>query len=105
MATTRPLEFGYHPPAGDRDLETIRPREFVADLHRVLDIAARGFTSFWVSDHLMFGAKYRLECWSQLLWIAARYPSVDVGTIVLANSFRHPALVAKMAATLQTLSG
>jgi alkanesulfonate monooxygenase SsuD/methylene tetrahydromethanopterin reductase-like flavin-dependent oxidoreductase (luciferase family) len=105
MAASRRIEFGYHPPAGDRGLELIRPDHFVDDLHRALDIATQGFTSVWVSDHLMFGAKYRLECWTQLLWIAARYPSVDVGTIVLANSFRHPALMAKMAATLQMLSG
>ena len=105
MAPSRLLEFGYHPPPGDRDLEQIRPRDFVADLERALDVAAAAFPSVWVSDHLMFGDKYRLECWTLLLWIAARYPSIDVGSIVLANSFRHPALVAKMAATLQTLSG
>jgi alkanesulfonate monooxygenase SsuD/methylene tetrahydromethanopterin reductase-like flavin-dependent oxidoreductase (luciferase family) len=52
----------------------------------------------------MFGAKYRHECWTQLVWLAARYPQLQVGTIVLANSFRNPALLAKMAATLQTLS-
>jgi alkanesulfonate monooxygenase SsuD/methylene tetrahydromethanopterin reductase-like flavin-dependent oxidoreductase (luciferase family) len=105
MAASKSLEFGYHPPAGDRGLESIHPDTFAGDLHRALDIAAQAFSSVWVSDHLQFGAKYRLECWTQLLWIAARYPSVNVGTIVLANSFRHPALLAKMAATLQTLSG
>ena len=61
MATTKSLAFGYNPPTGDRGLETIHPATFVADLHRALDIAARGFSSFWVSDHLQFGAKYRLE--------------------------------------------
>jgi alkanesulfonate monooxygenase SsuD/methylene tetrahydromethanopterin reductase-like flavin-dependent oxidoreductase (luciferase family) len=105
LAATRSLEFGYCPPSGDRGLETVRPGTFVQDLQRVIDIAAPAFSSIWVPDHLMFGSKYRLECWTQMVWIAARYPSVDVGAIVLANSFRHPALVAKMAATLQAFSG
>ncbi len=102
--TTTTIGFGYQPPAGDRGIEPIRPATFVADLHHVIDAAAQGMTSVWVPDHLMFGAKYRHECWTQLVWVAARYPTLNVGTIVLANSFRNPALLAKMAATLQTLS-
>ncbi len=105
MLAPSQLEFGYNPPTGDRGFETIRPATFVADLHRALDVATQALPSVWISDHLMFAEKYRLECWSQLLWIAARYPDVLLGTIVLANSFRPPALLAKMAATLQTLSG
>jgi alkanesulfonate monooxygenase SsuD/methylene tetrahydromethanopterin reductase-like flavin-dependent oxidoreductase (luciferase family) len=105
MPATPRLEFGYCPPSGERGAELIRPREFVADLHAVLDVAAQGFGSFWISDHLMFGPKYRLEGWTQLAWLAARYPAVRLGHMVLANSFRSPALLAKMAATLQVLSG
>ena len=104
MTNTPSIEFGYCPPAGDRGLETVQPATFVADLQGVLDVAADGFTSFWIPDHLQFSTKYRLECWSVLTWIAARYPQTKVGTIVLANSFRQPALLAKMAATVQTLS-
>jgi alkanesulfonate monooxygenase SsuD/methylene tetrahydromethanopterin reductase-like flavin-dependent oxidoreductase (luciferase family) len=99
------MTFGYCPPSGERGVETIRPGSFVADLHGVLDVAAHHFSSLWIADHLQFGAKYRLECWSLLTWLAARYPEPQLGTIVLANSFRQPALMAKMAATLQTLSG
>ena len=90
MPTPTQLEFGYNPPTGDRGFETIRPATFVADLHHALDVATQGLPSVWISDHLMFAEKYRLECWSQLLWIAARYPDVLLGTIVLANSFRPP---------------
>jgi alkanesulfonate monooxygenase SsuD/methylene tetrahydromethanopterin reductase-like flavin-dependent oxidoreductase (luciferase family) len=99
------MEFGYCPPSGERGAETIRPGEFIADLHRVLDVAVQGFSSLWVSDHLQFGQKYRLEGWTQLTWLAARYPDVRLGHMVLANSFRNPALIAKMSATLQALSG
>src|SRR5215207_8601903 len=41
------------------------------------------------------------ECWSSLTHWAGAFPSYRFGTIVLANSFRSPALLAKMAATTQ----
>jgi len=59
----------------------------------------------WVSDHVMEGDRYRLEPWTQLSWIAARFPGVRLGHNVLSNSYRHPPLMAKMAASLQELSG
>src|SRR5262249_10867112 len=90
---------------GDRGLERVDPATFTRDLERALDLASRHFDSFWVSDHLQIGAKYRLECWTQLTWIAARYPKQLLGTVVMANSSRHPPLMAKMAASLQTFSG
>ena len=49
--------------------------------------------------------RFRLECWTELTWLAARFPGPLLGTIVMANSYRHPALLAKMAASLQYLSG
>ncbi len=42
--------------------------------------------------------------WTELTWIAARYPGPLLGTIVLSNSYRHPPLMAKMAASLQAFS-
>jgi alkanesulfonate monooxygenase SsuD/methylene tetrahydromethanopterin reductase-like flavin-dependent oxidoreductase (luciferase family) len=99
------LAFGYHPPAGDRGIETVTPTTFRADLERVLAVAASAFDSIWVSDHFTTNDRYRLECWTLLTWIAARFPHPLVGTIVLANSYRHPPLLAKMAASLQELSG
>ncbi len=107
MATgaTRRVEFGYNPPAGDRGIERIDPRTFVRDLHGALDYAGEHFDAFWVPDHFMRGAGFRMECWTQLTWLAARYPRQRLGTIVMANSYRHPPLLAKMAASLQTFSG
>ena len=70
-----------------------------------LRLAAPAFESLWVSDHLMTEDRFRLECWTQLTWIAARFPEPLLGTIVMANSYRHPPLLAKMAASLQYLSG
>jgi alkanesulfonate monooxygenase SsuD/methylene tetrahydromethanopterin reductase-like flavin-dependent oxidoreductase (luciferase family) len=105
MAATRRVEFGYNPPAGERGIERIDPRTFVRDLQGVLDYASQHFSSFWVPDHFMRGDGFRMECWTQLTWLAARYPRQQLGTIVLGNSYRHPPLLAKMAASLQTFSG
>jgi alkanesulfonate monooxygenase SsuD/methylene tetrahydromethanopterin reductase-like flavin-dependent oxidoreductase (luciferase family) len=99
------LAFGYNPPTGNRLIERVDPATFTADLDRVLSVAAPAFDSVWVSDHFMTEDRFRLECWTQLTWIAARFPEPMLGTIVLANSYRHPPLLAKMAASLQHLSG
>src|SRR5690349_10411531 len=91
MSTIPRLEFGYCPPAGHRNFETIRPAQFVSDLHHVLDVVTQGFTSLWMPDHFQLGSNYRLECWTLLTWLAARYPNVKLGAIVMGNSYRPPA--------------
>jgi alkanesulfonate monooxygenase SsuD/methylene tetrahydromethanopterin reductase-like flavin-dependent oxidoreductase (luciferase family) len=98
------VDFGYNPPSGSRGIETIRPETFIRDLQDVLEVASQFFTSLWVSDHLMTSEPFRMDVWTQLTWIAARYPGPQLGTIVLSNSFRHPPLMAKMAASLQAFS-
>lgn len=98
------VEFGYNPPSGTRGIERFPAATFVRDLQDALDFAARWFSSFWVSDHLMTDEPFRMDVWTQLTWIAARYPTQMLGTIVLANSYRHPPLLAKMAASLQAFS-
>jgi alkanesulfonate monooxygenase SsuD/methylene tetrahydromethanopterin reductase-like flavin-dependent oxidoreductase (luciferase family) len=100
------IDFGYNPPSGTREVERFPPATFVRDLQDALDVASatRAFSSFWVSDHLMTVEPFRMDVWTQLTWIAARYPSPLLGTIVLANSYRHPPLMAKMAASLQAFS-
>ena len=101
---SRLVHFGYNPPSGTRGVEYFPAATFVRDLQDVLDFASQFFDSIWVSDHLMTEEPFRMDVWTQLTWIAARYPGPLLGTIVLANSFRHPPLMAKMAATLQTFS-
>ena len=46
-----------------------------------------------------------LEAWSTLSALAALVPRMRVGTIVLGNTYRHPAVVAKMAAQVDIISG
>jgi len=65
-----------------------------------------GYDSIWVADHLMHGFDDAImEGWTTLAVIAGRTSSIGLGTIHLAQPFRHPAIVAKMAATLDALSG
>lgn len=46
-----------------------------------------------------------LECWTVLSAIAARTASARVGPLVLGGTYRHPAVVANMAAALDHVSG
>jgi alkanesulfonate monooxygenase SsuD/methylene tetrahydromethanopterin reductase-like flavin-dependent oxidoreductase (luciferase family) len=101
---SRRVDFGYNPPSGTRQVEQFPPETFVRDLQNALDIASQSFSSLWVSDHLMTVEPFRMDVWTQLTWIAARYPTQMLGTIVLGNNYRHPPLMAKMAASLQAFS-
>ena len=75
---------------------------------------AAGFAELWVSDHFWSdlsryggapGRQGTLECWSTLSALAMRTRRVRLGSLVLAAGFRPPGLLAKMAATLDQLSG
>jgi alkanesulfonate monooxygenase SsuD/methylene tetrahydromethanopterin reductase-like flavin-dependent oxidoreductase (luciferase family) len=69
------------------------------------------FDSVWVSDHLAPDTPWihprgpLWECTMAWAYYATRFPSYHYGTITLANSYRPPALLAKMTATLQSLTG
>ena len=104
MSTQPQVAFGYNPPTGNRLIERVERPTFVADLGHVLDVASQIFSSLWVSDHFMTEDRFRMECWTQLAWMAARYPGPELGTIVMSNSYRHPPLLAKMAASVQEFS-
>ncbi len=73
-----------------------------------------GFDSVWVSDRLFVdwssyggppGARGALECWTTMCAVAGATTSVRIGSLALCNELRHPAVLAKMAATLDLLSG
>jgi F420-dependent oxidoreductase-like protein len=70
---------------------------------------ATGWDVACVTDHFMPNTKEReganLEAWSTLSALAALVPRIQVGTIVLGNTYRHPAVVAKMAAQVDIISG
>lgn len=68
-----------------------------------------GFDSLWLSDHLLssIGATSGsvLEAWTAISAIGALTSRATVGLIVGSNTFRHPGLVAKMAVTLDHITG
>lgn len=73
-----------------------------------------GFHSVWVSDHLFLDwgkyggradAEGSFECWTTLSALGAATRRVRLGSLTLCNDFRNPALLAKMAASLDLLSG
>ena len=71
---------------------------------------ALGLDSIWVFDHLLFRTPGEpdegiREAWTTLAALAAVIPRVELGALVMCASFRNPALMAKMAATLDDLSG
>jgi F420-dependent oxidoreductase-like protein len=67
-----------------------------------------GLDSVWVVDHLI-GIPIEqdpvFESWTEITAIGALTQRVRIGQIVLCVSFRHPALLAKMAATLDQVTG
>ncbi len=64
------------------------------------------FDSLWVCDHLMLGRDEAvLEGWTTLSALAGATRRARLGLIHQANLFRHPAVAAKMVATLDQLSG
>jgi alkanesulfonate monooxygenase SsuD/methylene tetrahydromethanopterin reductase-like flavin-dependent oxidoreductase (luciferase family) len=71
------------------------------------DLLTRGegtFSSAWASDHLMKDDNPTLEGWTTIAFLADEFPDYKFGNLVLGQSYRNPALLAKMAATLQYLT-
>jgi alkanesulfonate monooxygenase SsuD/methylene tetrahydromethanopterin reductase-like flavin-dependent oxidoreductase (luciferase family) len=74
----------------------------------ILPVALKHFDSLWIADHF-YGFDQPtdpfLEAWTTLTWLAAKFPDAMLCHHVLGQGYRNPALTAKMAATLQVLSG
>lgn len=69
----------------------------------------RGWDGIWIADHFMPGRGDPggpcNECWSTLAGLAASVPRVRLGSLVSGNTYRHPAVLAKQAATVDQISG
>src|SRR3990172_8602658 len=81
---------------------------FVEDLNRALKLISGHFDSARIIDHLMENRSRGfddIESFTTLAYMAALHPQLKFGHTVICQSFRNPALVAKMGATLQFLSG
>ena len=104
---SRDLKFGWLSPVIGNKWSDFQPIAAWQDQH-ILPTALPHFDSLWIADHYYgFDAKTDpfLEAWTTLTWLAARHPDVQLCHHVLGHGYRPPALTAKMAATLQVLSG
>lgn len=95
----RSAQIGLYLPQLRMDYSTIEERVLVAE--------SLGFDSVWFMDHMAAPAMPEadaLEGWTVAAALARRTSRIRLGHLTLCTSFRHPALLAKMAATLDVIS-
>ena len=74
-------------------------------IQTALEAEKHGYDSIWVIDHLSKTTGNQLmECWTMMTWLAAHTKNIRIGSLVICAMYRHPALLAKMASTLDRLS-
>jgi alkanesulfonate monooxygenase SsuD/methylene tetrahydromethanopterin reductase-like flavin-dependent oxidoreductase (luciferase family) len=69
-----------------------------------------GFDSVWVGDHLLYrddvnGTRGPWEAWTMLAGLAAATSRIAIGPLVACTSFHNPAMLAKLAGTVDEISG
>jgi len=103
------LQLGLNLPYVERSMDGRTPR-WIDILAMAQTAESIAFDGLWVSDHIGFGdpdGEWRgaWESWTLLSALAASTSRVTLGPYVLAVPLRHPALLAKMAETLDEVSG
>ena len=102
------IGFGWRIP--EFPINGTRGPEFVAEILRSLERVEGSFDSAWLSDHMIPWADWQspdtdnLEGWTTINYLLGMFKGLSFGHIVLCNSYRNPALLAKMAATLSLLA-
>lgn len=105
-----PITFGWRVP--DFPEEGADQVAFRRQIFNFMDVLqSGGLDSAWVGDHFFPWPDEKdqsldtIEAWTTITYLLARYEKMRMGTIVLSQSYRSPALLAKMAANAQWLSG
>ena len=95
--------------SGKGGYHTEAPNCEVIDLSKIIDYSKKaeklGYDAVYVCDHLMYGKDDAvLDPWISLSAIASATSKIKIGLWVTNHSFRHPAVTAKLASTLDVYS-
>jgi probable F420-dependent oxidoreductase len=104
VAARRPLRVGIQLPEVERE---VRWPEYVAMARLAEDV---GFDTLWLGDHLLYRWPGRdprgpWEAWTMLAALAASTSRIRLGPLVASTAFHAPAMLAKLAATVDEVSG
>jgi len=102
--TTRPIRVGIQLPEVERE---VRWPEYLAMARLAEDV---GFDTLWLGDHLLYRWPGRdprgpWEAWTMLAALAASTSRIRLGPLVASTAFHAPAMLAKLAATVDEVSG
>jgi alkanesulfonate monooxygenase SsuD/methylene tetrahydromethanopterin reductase-like flavin-dependent oxidoreductase (luciferase family) len=102
------MKIGVILPLGERE-ELGRPFDYSQIRELALRAESDGLDSVWIYDHLFYHFKDQdpsgvLEGWTIWTALADATKRVEVGALVLCTAFRNPAVLAKMAVTLDDVS-
>lgn len=95
----RKIQFGLFQPQVGVSFSALKERALAAEEY--------GFHSIWFPDHMWVKGIPQmdyLECWTLMTATAVATTRLRIGSLVMCNSFRNPAFLAKMAATLDNIS-
>jgi alkanesulfonate monooxygenase SsuD/methylene tetrahydromethanopterin reductase-like flavin-dependent oxidoreductase (luciferase family) len=107
--SSRPIEFGIMLPESEYEMagQTAGWADFSAMAAKTEEL---GFDSLWFADHLQMKLpdgrdQGAWECWSILSAFAATTKRIEIGPFVTATAYRNPALLARIAETVDEISG
>src|SRR3990170_2563962 len=102
--SSRPLKVGIQLPEVER---VVRWPEYLDIARAAEDV---GFDALWLGDHLLYRfpdgeTRGPWEAWTMLSALAASTSRITLGPLVAATAFHAPAMLAKLAATVDEISG
>lgn len=103
VCADRPLRVGVQLPEAEYEARWTELREMTQLAEQI------GLDSVWVGDHYLYrdhrGTLGVWEAWTQLAAMAAVTSRITIGPLVAATSFHLPGVLAKMASTVDEISG